>query len=166
VTDDLLALDARGHGVRAHPGGPRVRLWPEAVDILYGPRRDLPPLTPNWEKRYLTPVGRVREPLALSAVYLLDGRRGDSSAPRIEPLTPAEGLLNLLANVRGEAHPDGDSQRREFELLGRVAREVPMRRVTPSTDPALLDRLCDAILADVSAIRGEAADWRERACTI
>jgi hypothetical protein len=170
VTDDLLALEVRAGSVYAHPGCPRLRLWPESVEILYGPHRELPLLTPNWEKRYLDLGGRrgalVREPRILSAIYFLDARSSDPAAPFIAPLAPSAGLLNLLANIRGEVHPDNDSQGREFALLGRIARDVPIRRVVPSKDAGLLDNMCDVVLADIRSLRGDVADVQESSCTI
>ena len=37
---------------------------------------------------------------------------------------------------------------REFEVLGKLVRCVPVRRVVPHADPARLPALCQAILKD------------------
>ncbi len=170
LTDDILALEEQHDRVIAHPGYPRLRLWPDAAGILYGAPAALPRLTPNWDKRYLDLQSNgcrfERQPLSLSAIYLLDERRDDPTAPFAESLTASAGLLSLLASSRGDFHPDKQSHRREFDMLGRVAQRVPVRRVVARTRPHSLVCLCDVILDDLQANFGHAVNQRKLTCTI
>ena len=169
MADDLLALEEGVDAILAHPGSARLRLWPDAAGMVYGPRRQLPRLTPNWNKRYLDlgdRTGRGHAPRGVSAVYLLDERSDDPAAPYVAPLSASAALLHLLANVRGDVYPNRRSRRRDFQRLGRLAREAPVRRVVPSTDPLRLARLCDVILQDHERISDGAGDRERRACTI
>jgi hypothetical protein len=43
---------------------------------------------------------------------------------------------------------DKQMRAREFDILGRVMAHVPLRRVTPHTDPGRLGELCDRLLSD------------------
>jgi len=54
----------------------------------------------------------------------------------------------LVANTYATKLMDKQMRAREFELLTRVLRHVPLRRLTPHTDPARISELCDSILQD------------------
>lgn len=168
LTDDLLALEEQHHGVVAHSGYPRLRLWPEAVTTLYGAPDALPALTPNWDKRYLDLQGNTckfeHRPLPLSAIYLLDERRGDSAAPLLESLTASAALLRLLANARGAYHFDRQSRRREFEFLGRLVRRVPFKRVVGGTGPQSLSDLCNVVIESIRVSSHRAMSERRHIC--
>ncbi|MHC4094040.1 MAG: serine/threonine protein kinase [Planctomycetota bacterium] len=170
LSDDTLAIEEQHDNFIAQPGYPRLRLWPDAVRVLYGGRAALPRLTPNWDKRYLDLHSNgcrfERQPLSLSAIYLLDERRDDSTAPFVESLTASAGLLSLLANARGDFHRDKQSHSREFDTLGRIVQRVPIRRVVARTGTRSLARLCDVILDDLQSVSEHAINERKLTCTI
>jgi hypothetical protein len=152
LSDDVTALDDRGGTLLVQPGNPRLRLWPASAQILFGAPDALPRLTPNWDKLYLDleagGFAFQQTPLALAAVYLLGPRSGDGRAPRVEPLSPQDALVGLVGNTYVNYLLDGAMRAREFALLGKLARGVPVRRVIPHEDPARLPALCRAILDD------------------
>src|SRR5262249_22183040 len=88
LTDDIVALDERGDAFLVQPAYPRVRLWSESVNALFGTEDALPLLTPTWDKRYLDLQANIscfqEHPLPLAAIYLLDKRSSDPAAPFIE----------------------------------------------------------------------------------
>jgi hypothetical protein len=49
LSDDIVALSEYGREFRALPACPRVNLWPDSVEILYGSREALPRITAGWE---------------------------------------------------------------------------------------------------------------------
>jgi hypothetical protein len=155
LADDLVVLRGRGEPFLVQPAYPRLRLWPASARLLCG-EAPLPPLTPNWDKRFLDLTGngcRFQDrPLPLGAVYLLDPRGTDPVAPCVEPLPAADGLIALVANTYLNHLPDRRLRARGFDLLGRVAARVPLRRVKPHADPDRLARLCDVILDDFGAL--------------
>jgi hypothetical protein len=152
ITDDLLALEEGHGGVVAHSGCPRLRLHPEAVHLLYGAPDALPPLAPNWHKRYLDLRSQglrfERNALSLAAIYLLEERCEGARKPQIESLNASAAILGLLANSYQEFYLDRQSHARDFNFLGRVAGRVAVRRVVRRTGPDSLSDLCDAILDD------------------
>jgi hypothetical protein len=155
VADDVLALRVGEDGIMAQPAYPHLRLWPDIIPALFGPGAELPPLTPNWDKRGL----RLDEafhphPLPLGAVYVLCGREAGPDTPRLEPMGAMEAVLALVANGYVGWFPDPAAQARELEVLGRVARAVPVAWATPSADPTRLTELCAMIEADVRRRRG------------
>ncbi|HET7234587.1 MAG TPA: hypothetical protein VFJ16_31535 [Longimicrobium sp.] len=147
LADDVAALEWDG-GPRVRPAYPHLRLWPDAVRALYGPRGELPPLTPNWEKRYLDlSAGEAAfhpEPLPVAAVYLLAPRE-PGAAPRLEPPLPhGQGVLALVANTYSAWLPNRAAEARDLAFLGRMGRQVPVV-IAAHTDAARLDELCAAI---------------------
>jgi hypothetical protein len=146
LADDVAALEWSG-GPRVRPAYPHLRLWPDAVRALYGPRGELPPLTPNWEKRYLDLAGGEpafhSEPLAVAAVYLL-ATHDPGAAPRLVPVPHVRGVLALVANTYSAWLPDRAAEARDLAFLGRMARVAPVV-IAHHKDAARLDDLCGAI---------------------
>jgi hypothetical protein len=152
LAEDVVTLDDRGESFLVRPAYPCIRLWPASVATLYGSRSALPPLTPNWDKCYLDLTqasGRFEnESRKLGAIYLLDKRSDDARAPFVQPLDASEAMISLIANTYGTKLLDKHMRAREFELLSRVVAHVPLRRVTPHTDPDRLANLCHLLLDD------------------
>jgi len=150
--DDVAALDATPAGVAVRAAYPHLRLWPDAVRGLFGERAELPPLTPNWDKRMLDLAERDAlfhpAPLPVAAVYRLAGRE-EAGAPRLEALAPAEALLTLVSGTYLEWLPDLGAQARDLATYAALARQAPVRRTVAHADPARLGELCALIEAQV-----------------
>jgi hypothetical protein len=157
LADDVLPLrEADGHFL-AGPGSPRLCLWPDAVAHLYGSPEALPLLIPensmdpDWDKRCLNLANdRLKffpKSAPLGAVYFLGDRQAEADF-RVEPVSPGGGLMMLVANAYRSELLDKELRAQEFATLARLTARVPLRRVTPPADPALLPRLCEAILED------------------
>ncbi len=157
LTEDVAAVDDEGDRFLIRPGYPVIRLWPSSVEMLFGEPDALPLMTPNWDKRYLDLMKDgftfQKESLPLGAVYFLQERTADPSAPIIEPVAPSVGLIDLVTNAYTNYLLDKDMRAREFDLLGRIVQRIPLRRVTPHTDPARLPDLCRAIITDFEKLQ-------------
>jgi hypothetical protein len=155
LSDDVAALLVRQGRFFVQPAYPHLRLWPNSVATLYGSPGALPTLTPTWEKCRLDLTGQGyhfhEQPAQLAAVYSLDERRDEPAAPYVEAFSGRAALLRLLGNTYASHLLFPPSRNREFELLGRLARTVPLRRVFPHADPRRLARLCDVIREDFRA---------------
>jgi len=156
LADDVAALEDRGTSPFVIPGPPRLLLLPASVEALWSAPDDLPLVTPNWDKRYLdlTRSGfhYGRQPLSLGAIYFLGDRKPKIRGPIIRSLTGSEGLIRLVSNTYANKLLDPAMRAREFELLGRIARHVPLRQVHAPDDLSKLERLCDGILGDCESL--------------
>jgi hypothetical protein len=156
LAEDVVTLDDLGDRFMVQPAYPCIRLWPSSVKALYGQEAELPRLTPNWDKCYLDLTQEQydfkKEPLPLAAIYLLDNRSEDPTAPSVHEVPSNEALISLIANTYATYLMDKKMRAREFELLGRVLKNVPVRRVVPHVDPVNIPSLCKTILADFDAI--------------
>jgi hypothetical protein len=156
LSDDVSVLDDRDGNLLVHPGNPRLRLWSHSVQTLFGAPDALPRLTPNWDKRYLDLGDNAssfqKTPLPLGAVYVLGERSESTWAPFVEPVSLQDGLMELVGNTYVNYLLDRTMRAREFELLSKLIRSVPVRRVVPHKDPACLPALCQTILEDFQGI--------------
>jgi hypothetical protein len=152
LSDDIVAMADKGAQFLVQPGYPRVNLWPDSVCRLFGSEDALPRITPTWEKRYLAlgqnGHGFASSPLPLGAIYVLDSRDETLTAPVIEEVSGQEAFMELVANTYVNYLLDQEMRRTEFDVLGRVVSEIPVRRVHPQPEPSAIFNLCEAIAGD------------------
>ena len=153
LSEDIAALHLVDGRVLVQPGYPSIRLWPDSTQMIFESADALPLLTPGWEKRNLqvdTEARRqfVNDPLPLGAVYYLEDRKDSDDAPAVEPLSCADGLREMLENTYVNLQPRFRTRGAEFATLSRAATTVPIRRVTPHTDPLRILDLRDSIAHD------------------
>jgi hypothetical protein len=155
LADDVAALKDNGDSFTVQPGYPHLRLWPSSVQFLYGHSEALPRLVPKstWDKCYLnlseTEQNFQQDELPLTAAYFLDERANDSAAPSIHSLSPGDALMRLVSNSYANYLLDRNLREREFLLLTRLSRSIPMKRLVPHTDSDCLLDLCALVLDDL-----------------
>lgn len=154
--DDVLALtDCRDHFL-VRPAYPRVRLWPESVEGLFGNVNALPRMTPGWDKRFLglkNPGYHFQEqPVQLAAAYFLQPRVLDSAFPAISTVSPAAALMSLVADSYATNFLDKSLRAKEFEVLSRLVQSVPLRSIAAPNDLARIDSFCEAVVQDVRSL--------------
>lgn len=158
LSDDILVLkDGEQHWV-VQPGYPRIRLWPQTINALYGSESDFTKIFISSEKRFVELVGDSSktvwkfhsDPLPLAAIYVLEKRRPELATPMIETISPATAVMTLMTH-RSVSHLKlgMDKQAQEFARLSRLAMTVPIQKVSRSDSLTALPQLCDAIVSDV-----------------
>jgi hypothetical protein len=162
MSDDIVALRELADGFRIEPAFPRIRLWPQSAESLFGSCDALPRIAPHWDKRHLELDGEglrfQRKSLPLAAIYFL-GERGDASdAPRFEGMSPVAALIGLVADNHASEFVERAQRAQEFDSLARLLETVPARRVTPDRDMARVTQLCEAIARDFREVTQAAQD--------
>jgi hypothetical protein len=147
--EDVCALADSGGHYQVLPGYPRVCLWPDSVHFLFSSRDALPLMVSGWEKRFL-PLDGSRAQFAgssapLDAIFLLEERSAQDSAPSIEPIPQRAALLRLVQNTYMNWYLDRRQRAEEFDLLTRLVASVECFRVIPSSDPTRLSALAALI---------------------
>lgn len=156
LTDDLAPLRDGGDRFEIIPAYPNIRLWPSSVSMLFGGPDALPRITPSWDKRFLQ-LGSAEHrfeagPVQLAAIYFFAPRTEDASAPRVEAEPLRDGLVKLIGNIGANYILDQAAPAATFDLLKRLARAVPLRRLIPHADPRFLPQLRDLVVADVGSL--------------
>jgi hypothetical protein len=154
LSDDVAALDEEGGAFSARPAFPRVRLWEDAVEALFGAPDSLPRVCAGWEKRYLPlddldAFGTRSAPLA--AVFLLDDARPEGAAA--EPVARAEALRALLPHTYAGALLDARMRGRELEALSRLVSRVPVFRLHLPDGAARMGEVAPVIAAELARLR-------------
>jgi hypothetical protein len=156
LCEDITPIIEEHGKFQVEPGYPRVCLWPDAVEKLLGASDSLPRLTPSWEKLFLPLDGRNAKFEAkrqvVSAVYLFTPRVTEPDAPRIELLSAREAILELVQNTYMNWLLDRSQRAAEFDALGRLVAQVPIRRIVPHLDPGRIGTLCELVVADAECL--------------
>ena len=155
LTDDVAAITIVNGRYSVQPAYPHVRLWPQAVNLLYGDHEALPRLVPvgTWDKRYLDLETRRESfgttSLPLRAIYTLEPRLQEEEAPSIRPMSKSEAMLSLLANGYANNLISRSLRAEEFRVLSKIAASIPIKRVYPHCDAQRLSKLCEVLIRDV-----------------
>ena len=154
LADDVTPVTEDGGRFLAHPGYPRVRLWPDSVEGLFGDAEALPRIVEGWDKRFVdlaaAPFGFQREPLPLAAIYLLDPRPGP---PSLEEVGAREAVMAIVAESFATYMLDRERRAREFEFIARLVDQVPVRRLARGDDFRDAARACELVAADIVGAR-------------
>jgi hypothetical protein len=155
VTDDLIALEMRKDVCIAHPGLPRLKLFPSVARRLFGTAAPGAAMIHGTSKRILAlgPNQSVRRPVPLAAIYVLEkpDRRRPVVAARIDGLSRRDAFLEIVRAAFNLAVLDRERYANQFLFASRLASSVPIRRLTYRRDFTMLPAACDALLADLAA---------------
>lgn len=144
LSDDLLPIVDVNGAILAYPSHPRLTMWPDSARALFGAAKDLPALTPTYDKRYVDLQNGDRfqpTPVPLEVIYVLGARGADLETMRIETIRPQNALMSLVSNTYGNYLLDGAMRAVEFDLLSRVVEHVPVRHLEFAPD---IEQLCDS----------------------
>lgn len=162
LTDDLLPIERRGGGLAALSGYPQMRLWPDQLDHFVRDWERLGRIHPELDKRRL-PVGPEgfgafhAAAVPPGVIYLPERRPAvkGSSQVRLTPLSAREALIELVRCSFAPYLVEAVGlQARRLELLARLAKRVPMRRLSYPFGPGALDAVRRTLAADLQALRG------------
>lgn len=147
LTDDIVPIAEHEGGFDAVPTYPYLSLCQESVEMLNGPGARLPVFSPSYDKSPL-PLGngkhRFQEsPVPIGRIFVLGGRNAGQQAT-IESLSKQDSLLALVANSYATDILDGARRASEFEILGRIVRDIPVHRLHAHYN---LSDTCDLIEA-------------------
>ena len=150
LSDDVVPMRVTPDAIVAAAGFPRVSVWDDTASAIF--RRapgNLPPWSASYGKRYIDLHHHgfrfCDEPLPIGAIYLLQPR-GDQDR-QVRRLTAREALLALAANSYGGYLLDRRMREVEFDVLGAVARQVPVSELRFDGDLSRLLDSCAALLA-------------------
>jgi hypothetical protein len=153
VTDDMLVLTHERDGCMAHPGPPRIKLYRDIADRIFGEASCGVAMNPQTDK-LIMPLADdqvVRQPAAISALYLIRDNHDRSRPPRpfIRQLSPASAFPEILAATAGHYARERDRLTRQFEFVRRLVEHVPIKTLSYPRDKDSMSSLRDAVLGDL-----------------
>lgn len=131
ASDDVVVLEVGTTAIRARPGYPQMRMWPDAAARFAG-RDDLELVHPRLTKRRVPVgpdgIGRFDGAVHPLSVLYVPTRDGATTEVRITPLAFGEAVFALARTSFLVGAVDGlGLQRARFAALAEVARRVPIR---------------------------------------
>jgi hypothetical protein len=160
LADDLVGLELSAAGVRARPGFPSMRMWPDLAQEVLGDAWEALPLAhPRYDKRRVAVgpagVGQFLDRVCpLKRLYLPERRDPDLHGLEVEfeSLHPAEAIFQLL---RGSFLPrltlaSGLATGR-MQIFGALTRTVPVKRLIYPSGFEHLGEVAQRILVDLES---------------
>ena len=157
LTDDVVVIHHPSGGkAEIIPGYPRLRLWQNSVQLLYGNPQALPrivPTHPTWDKQYLdltqAPYQFQSQALPLLRVYCLGDRTPDR--PTLKPLNPTAALLHLTTQTSVHYLLTKTLRQQEFIALSQLIQQTSCATLSLAHDcPNMMD-LITLIQKDLTA---------------
>jgi hypothetical protein len=157
VTDDLLVVGTTSGGLVAHPGAPRIRLFPPMARRMLGSRvRGI--RMNRYTPKLIVPLGAAQyhsRPVPLAGIYVLSPPRprSRSAKPAVQQrrLSQRQACMELVRNTFNMAVTDGARLSRQLALAGDVVRLIPLKRLSYPRVPSMLTAARDVILADLGS---------------
>ena len=149
LSDDVVPLRVTSEGIVASPGFPRVSVWDDTAAAIFGRAAGhLRVWSASYGKRCLDlhehGLRFCDRPVPIGSIYLLQRPERDLQVRR---LTAPEALLTLAANSYGGYLLDRRMREAEFDLLGAVARTVPVSTLRFDGDLGRVFDSCARLLA-------------------
>jgi hypothetical protein len=154
LSDDCCVLRRTGGSFEVVPSYPGVRLRPDAISGAWAATHGRPVAHYSTKIRVDGEfgVGFNEHPSPLASIYVIAPRRQLEASSRIaiDPLSPRQGMLDLVDYTFHLDIHDDARMRHAFELAGDVAGSHRLRSLVFPWDLSQVDRVADAILADIA----------------
>jgi hypothetical protein len=154
VTDDMLVLTPAPAAYLAHAGPPRLKLYRPIASRIFGDSDRGVPMNSVTEK-IIIPLDEgqtLRDCTSLRAVYLIcrPDERHRGRRPVIRRLSPARAFPRILAATAGHYPFERERLTRQFEFVTQLVARVPIKTLSYPRDENNMNRLRDAVLADLN----------------
>lgn len=154
LTDDVLALEARGGRWFVHAGPPRLKLFPSVAHKLLA-RADGGQLNAGTSKLVLPLTGKEASsrPIPLTALYVLPGPGRRPARIGITSLQGQKAFLEIIRASFNLIRVDRARLTHQFAIASRLARDVPLRRLVYPRRMSALPDVCTAVIGDTAVLK-------------
>lgn len=122
LSDDMTEIEE----TRALPAIPTLRLWPGALEALYGSAAAFPDRAPSWDKKIVSVDAAASGAYDVAAILFLERH---AEEPQLRRLDPREGWTRLIADTPTARLPGAETK--IFESTSALADRIPMFAFTP-----------------------------------
>jgi hypothetical protein len=158
LTDDVLALEMHDGRWMAHAGPPRLKLFPSVARRVLA--RNAGGRLHADTSKLILPLERAQasdHAVPLRALYMLpnpaDSRARAQTRISVKPVEGQKAFLALVRSAFNLIQIDRARLANQFDVATRLVRDVPIRRLTYRRRLSHLERVCDAVIADVATLR-------------
>ena len=157
VTDDLLVLqfDHSSARVKAYPGIPQLRLWPDAVTASLGEDPEQLPRNSDLSTKRLRDAGGsfTQQALPLAAIYVLDFLEDEGQPLNVEPMRPRDACIEMVRHSYALHYLGNKGASAEhLEKSRQLSTRIPVRRLYRPRNLQAISEMADAIVADVRGL--------------
>jgi len=157
LTDDVLVTSpdpGQRNRMLAHPGPPRIKLFPAIAARLLGRRRSGVPMNPDTRKLIL-PLAHSEHcdtAVPLAAIYVLrpPASRPASTRAVIRTLSPRQACLKLIANTFNTIVTKPARLARQFNCAAQLVAAVPVKSLSYPRRLAHIPAVVAAIHKDLA----------------
>jgi hypothetical protein len=153
LTDDLLVLHETDDSYTAHPGPPRLKLFPAVAQRLLGDSVRGTRMNPLTNKLIIPLPRRSAHlgPAPLHAVYVLNApsRRSPTRRVTIRAMAQRRAFVALLANTFNNVVTEPERLRRHFRLATRLAADLRIKSLSYPRDLDRVSEVREAVCADL-----------------
>jgi len=157
LTDDLLLLQLGANGFAAHPGPPRIKLFPSVARRFLGSAAAGIPMNSETSKLVIPLDQRqsCQAALPLRAIYAIAPPHETRRAPhiRIEALPMRKAFLALVGNTFNYVIVDPDRLQRQVRETTLLLSGVPVKKLTYPRGLSHLPSIREAVLVDLNSSR-------------
>jgi len=153
LTDDLLVAQEIPGGFQAHPGPPRIKLFPEMAQRFLGESVDGVPMISDTRKLIMPLEPRQVCPHAapLAAIYAMAAPNecAQMQGVRIESVLSRDAFVLLMNNIFNYVIVDSKRLQRQFKSTARLAAVAPVKRLLYPRLASALPLVREAIINDL-----------------
>jgi hypothetical protein len=154
VGDDCLIVDVKDGVCRARPFHAGLRLWPEALSVVYGGGRPVTHRTQSAVRKKRVAAQalglKIRaRPAPLHRVYLLAPLSG-VSVPTIDPVLRADAVVALMLATFQLGMDEPVRLRRAFEMLSTLVARVRVQRLSVPADLGQISAVVRTVLENAA----------------
>ena len=155
LADDVCAPVEHAGQFWIEPAYPGIRLWPDAVNALFGAHDALPRISPAWDKRLLELSSGAyqfhADRLPVGAFYLLMPASGIEEAMPVKRMRGSELMMKLVEMSYPHYLLDKGMKANQFAFLSRLAAAAPGASLTIREELSCVSDICRTIVDDVCA---------------
>ncbi|MBS1522326.1 MAG: hypothetical protein JST50_15100 [Bacteroidetes bacterium] len=159
LSDDIAVITITDNNFLVQSGYPKIRLRPKPLELFYPDSNyEFVTVYSHRDSKYTDLNSSFwNTPLPLGAIYILGETEGPNDPPFITTIS-AERMIHLHSNTFASYIITPDLQKKEFEMLGRIARAIPVQYLHFGRNINLVYQQCETILEDLKLLKDHKAE--------
>jgi len=148
LTDDVLVLERRGRQMLAHPGMPRIKLFPEMSGSMFQGCEGTP--MNRWTRKTIFALNARQHQasaIPLRTIYVLSPP-GKYRKVTLRKMSEREAFMSVLKNTFNDVLLSPTRLKRQFEFATSIKTLVPMKALSYPRTVTALPKVVEAILSD------------------